>query len=142
MSNNHSEVATPRRRFIKKIACGHLKVPVIAVAFAAGLGAALSACALAESALFRVSALPLESTQLGILECGPSKGTSAAASSSSGIVDAYLRIHADVRADATIAGVPGGSMTGGAAAAPASNCTGEETSVPQAVEPHSLAQEE
>jgi len=104
-----------------------MKAPVIAVAFAVGLGAGHSACALAGDASVRGAVPALESVRPGVVECVPSGRSPAPASNASALIDAYLRIHAGVRADATIVGLPGRGMTEGAAAGPVSDCTGEET---------------
>jgi hypothetical protein len=98
MSHIPSELETLRRRFIRKIAGAVAVIPIHALAIAPLAGAA--------GTLLAASAAP--------------------ASNASAIVDTYLLIHADVRADATIVAFPGRGMTG-ATAAPASDCTGEET---------------
>lgn len=106
-----------------------MKASFIAVTFAAGLGAGYSPCALAGGAPVRDAVPALESMQPGIVECVPSRRNPAPAGNASAIVGAYLRIHAAVRADATIIGLPSREINGGAAAGPASDCTGEETPV-------------
>jgi len=107
MSHIPSELETLRRRFIKKIAGAAAVIPIHTIAIAP--------LAAAAGTLLAASAAP--------------------ASNASAIVDTYLLIHADVRADATIVGFPGRGTTGAAAAAPASDCTGEQSPVLRDTEP-------
>lgn len=87
-----------------------MKAPVIAVAFAVGLGAGPSAYAPAGDAPVRDTVPTLESLQVGVVEFAPSDRNPAPAGNASAIIDAYLRIHAGVRSDATIVGLPGRGM--------------------------------
>jgi hypothetical protein len=96
-----------------------MRAPVIAVAIAAGLGAGPSACTLADNYPIRDTAPALEGVQPRMVEFAGSQRNPAPASNASATAGIYFRWHADVSADATIAGLPGRAMIGGAAAGPA-----------------------
>ena len=103
---------------------GHTKAQVIAVAFAVVVGAAVGVWLPSGNAAVGDTA-PAEGMQVRLIERPLSEGSAVLAGNRSEYLDTYLRIHAGVRADATL-GVPGDGMSAGAVARQASVCGGED----------------